>query len=203
MILITFGYDNVLNEFNFVYLIENISNILLIFKYMLKKLLIVPGLILILIQFIRPERNLSNDLTYDISTRYPLSGEVLDILKGSCYDCHSNKTEYPWYSYIQPVSWWINDHVIAGIRHLNYSDFTKLPIANQVRKLEETIEQIDKNEMPLTSYTYLGLHKEANLTDDQKQLIIDWARAQIDMIKATYPADSLVVKRRQRVQSGN
>jgi len=169
---------------------------------MLKKILFVLGVGFIVVQLIRPDRNLSNDLTYGISTKYSVPGEVSDILKGSCYDCHSNKTEYPWYSYIQPVTWWINDHITNGKRHINYSNFTKLPIANQSRKLEQTIEQIDKNEMPLASYTYLGLHKEANLTDDQRKIIIDWARAQVDMLKATYPADSLVMKRRQRVQPG-
>jgi len=73
-------------------------------------------------------------------------------------------------------------------------------IINKNRKLEQTIEQIDKSDMPLASYTYLGLHKAANLSNDQRKIVIDWARAQIDLIKATYPADSLVLKRRQRVQ---
>jgi len=170
---------------------------------MLKKILIVLGAVFIVIQFIRPDRNLSNDLTYVISTKYSVPSEVINILNGSCYDCHSNKTEYPWYSYIQPVTWWINNHITDGKRHINYSNFTNLPIANQNRKLEETIEQIDKHEMPLSSYTYLGLHKVASLTDDQRKIIIDWARTQMDMLKATYPADSLVIKRRQRVQPGN
>ena len=170
---------------------------------MLKKVLIALGLILLIIQFIRPSRNISNDLTYDISTRYTIPGEVGDILKVACYDCHSNKTEYPWYSYIQPVTWWLNNHIVAGKGHMNYSNLTSLPVANQYRKLEETIDQVDKKEMPLASYTYLGLHKDANLTDDQRTIIIDWARAQLDMLKATYPADSLVMKRRQRVLPEN
>lgn len=170
---------------------------------MWKKTLIVLGVLLILLQFIRQPRNLSNDLSNDLSVKYSVPGEVSDILKESCYDCHSNKTDYPWYSYIQPATWWINKHITDGKRHLNYSTFTKLPIANQNRKLEQTIEQIDKNEMPLASYTYLGLHKGANLSVDQRKIVIDWARAQMDIIKANYPADSLVVKRRPRVQQGN
>ena len=86
---------------------------------------------------------------------------------------------------------------------MNYSNFTKVPIANQNRKFEETIDQIDKKDMPISSYTYLGMHKEADLTDVQRNLIIEWTRAQMDMLKATYPADSLVVKRRQRPPAGN
>ena len=169
----------------------------------MKKVLFVLGVLFILIQFIRPSRNLSDDLTYDISTKYSMSGEVSDILKGACYDCHSNNTDYPWYSYIQPVGWWLNNHITTGKRHLDYSTFTKLPVANQSRKLEETIDQVEKKYMPLASYTYLGLHKKANLSDDQRKIISEWARTQVDMLKATYPADSLVLKRRPRVQPGN
>lgn len=170
---------------------------------MLKKLLIVLVVAFVALQFFRPGRNRSNDLKNDISTKYSVPGNVADILKTACYDCHSNKTGYPWYSYIQPVTWWINDHVTNGKRHLNYSTFTKLPVASQNRKFEQTIDQIDKNEMPLASYTYLGMHKEANLTEDQKKIVSDWARAQMDLLKATYPADSLVMKRRQRAQPKN
>ena len=170
---------------------------------MLKKILIGLGVGFLIIQFIRPDKNISDDLTYDISTKYSVPGEVADILKEACYDCHSNKTEYRWYTYIQPVTWWIDDHIIDGKRHLNYSNFTNLPIARQNRKLEETIAEIEKNGMPLESYTYLGLHKEAILTDNQKEIIIDWARAQMDMLKSTYPADSLVMRRRQRAQPQN
>jgi hypothetical protein len=170
---------------------------------MLKKIIILLGIVLLVIQFFRPDRNLSDDLTFDISKRYSIPGEVLDILKKSCYDCHSNKSEYPWYSNIQPVAWWMNNHISEGKRHLNFSSFTNQPIANQNRKLEETIAQIENNEMPLASYTYLGLHKEANLTDGQREIIIDWLRAQTDMLKDTYPADSLVMRRRERVQPVN
>jgi Haem-binding domain len=170
---------------------------------MLKKTLIVLGILFALLQFIRPPRNLTNDMTFDITTKYNMPVEVSDILKGACYDCHSNKTEYPWYSYIQPVALWLNNHIKGGKGHLNYSNFARLPVANQNRKFEQTIEQVDKKEMPLESYTYLGLHKKANLSDNQRKIIIDWARAQMDTLKATYPADSLVVKRRQRVKQKN
>lgn len=56
---------------------------------------------------------------------------------------------------------------------------------------------VEKKEMPLHEYTYLGLHPEAVLTDGQRQRIVDWARNQMNFLKATYPADSLVLKRRK------
>jgi hypothetical protein len=50
--------------------------------------------------------------------------------------------------------------------------------------------------MPLASYTYLGLHPEAKLSDEQRQTLIRWAKAQMDTLKANYPADSLKMKPR-------
>ncbi len=163
---------------------------------MLKKILIGLGAVLLLIQFIRPEKNESNDLTYDISKKYPVSEELDQLLKVACNDCHSNKTEYPWYANVQPVAWWLNDHVKDGKRHLNFSTFTKLPIAVQNHKLEETIEMVEKKEMPLSSYTNFGLHAEANLSEEQRAMVIDWAKAQMNYLKENYPADSLIMKRR-------
>ncbi len=167
---------------------------------MKNKILLGIVIVLGLIQFIRPERNLSDDQTYSISTKYAVTDEVNGILKVACNDCHSNKTEYPWYANIQPVASWLAHHVEEGKDELNFSTFTKLPIAVQNHKLKETIEQVEEGEMPLPSYTYLGLHKEANLTEDQKKVLIDWAKAQMDTLKANYPADSLVLKRRKKVE---
>lgn len=163
---------------------------------MIKKILIVLVIAFIAIQFFQPEKNDSNDLTYDIATAYQVPEDVNHLLKVSCNDCHSNKTEYPWYANVQPVAWWLNDHVLDGKKHLNFSTFTKLPIAVQNHKLEETIEMVEKKEMPLESYTNFGLHAEANLTDAQRDLIMDWAKEQMTYLKNTYPADSLVMKRR-------
>lgn len=163
---------------------------------MLKKILIGLLVVLVLIQFIKPEQNVSDDNTYHISTKYAVPADVENILKVACNDCHTNKTEYPWYSNIQPIAWFLDHHVVDGKRHYNLSTYTKLPIAVQNHKFEETIEMVKEKEMPLESYTYFGLHKEANLTDAQRETLINWAQAQMDTLKANYPADSLVMKRR-------
>ncbi len=165
---------------------------------MLKKTLLGLFAIIVIMQFIRPDKNVSNNETYNIATKYSVSLELNQILKASCIDCHSNKTEYPWYSNIQPVAWWLDHHITDGKRSLNFSEFTKLPIAIQNHKFEETIEMIEEHKMPLASYTYLGLHKGANLTDKQRKIIVNWAKAQMDTLKANYPADSLVMKRKPR-----
>ncbi len=160
-----------------------------------KRILLGLLTVLVVIQFIRPEKNLSDDRTYDISTKYEVAS-VNNLLQNACNDCHSNKTEYPWYAEIQPVAWWLSGHVNDGKRHLNFSEFTKRPIAWQNHKLEETIEEVEEGEMPLPSYTWLGLHPHAKLTDEETQAIVSWAKSQMAMLKETYPADSLVMKRR-------
>lgn len=162
---------------------------------MIKKILIGLLAVFIIIQFFQPEKNNSDVQTNHMSGKYVISGEVQTILKNACNDCHSNKTEYPWYASIQPVGWWLADHVDEGKSHLNFSEFTSRKIAYQNHKFEEMIEEVDEGKMPLPSYTNFGLHPEANLTAEQRQVLVDWAKEQMAMLKATYPADSLVLRR--------
>lgn len=168
---------------------------------MILKILLGLAVLLLLAQFIRPERNESDDRTYDISTKYTVPSEVNNVLKVACNDCHSNKTTYPWYANVQPAAWWLSDHVNEGKSELNFSQFTKRPLAIQYHKFEEIVKEVDEKEMPLKEYTYLGMHPDANLTDTQRELIISWARGQMAIMKATYPADSL--KRKPRNPTPN
>ena len=163
---------------------------------MLKKILIGLLALLIIIQFFKPERNLSDDNTASISTKYALPDSVETILRKACYDCHSNKTVYPWYANVQPVAWWLNDHIKEGKRHLNYSSFTTRPLAIQFHKFEETVDEVEEGEMPLESYTWLGVHPDADLTASEREIVVSWAKAQMDTLKQNYPPDSLVRKRR-------
>lgn len=163
---------------------------------MMKKISIAILVILIAIQFIPYEKNTSDDQTYAISKSYSVPDNIQTIFKNACNDCHSNSTVYPWYSNIEPVGYWLNDHIVDGKRHLNFSEFTKLPLAVQNHKLEETIEMVEKGEMPLEDYTNFGLHSEANLIPAQREEIISWAKDQMAMLAATYPVDSLVMKKR-------
>ena len=164
---------------------------------MWKKIAIALAIILIVIQFIRQEKNISGNETFAIQTKYNLPNDVENILQVSCYDCHSNTTKYPWYSNVQPAAWFLADHVNDGKKHLNFSEFTNMPLFVQNHKLEETKEMVEEKEMPLSSYTYFGLHPEANLTDAQRQKIIDWADSQMNYLKQTYPADSLAFPKRE------
>lgn len=163
---------------------------------MLKKILISLLAILVIIQFFRPAKNTGSDTANAITTKYPVPENIRVILDKACNDCHSNNTRYPWYSNVQPIAWWMADHVNDGKRELNFSEFTKRKLAVQNHKLEEIIETVKEHEMPLPSYTWLGMHPEANLSDDERLAISDWAAAQMDTLKNRWPADSLIMKRR-------
>lgn len=163
---------------------------------MIKKISLGLLVLLVLIQFIPAEKNESNDTEFDITKSYNVPDNVATIMKGACNDCHTNLTKYPWYSNIQPVKFMLADHVNEGKEHFNLSTFTKLPLAVQNHKLEEVVEMVEEKEMPLASYTYLGLHPEAKLTDADRKVLVDWAKEQMAMLAATYPADSLKMKPR-------
>lgn len=160
-------------------------------KKILKRTFQILLVVLIIIQFIRPEKNIAEGISNnDISKLYPMPENVQAILKTSCYDCHSNNTVYPWYSKIQPVAWWLNNHILEGKRELNFSEFASYRIGRQYRKLNEINEQVKEGEMPLDSY--LWIHKDAKLDEQQKLTLANWVTSVRDSIKAKYPEDSLV-----------
>ena len=152
-------------------------------------------IVLVVIQFFHPERNESNIVTYDISTKYPVSDTVKALLKASCYDCHSNHTEYPWYNNIQPVAWWLGHHIDEGKRELNFNTFSSYRIGRQYHKLEKIAKEVNEGEMPINSYTLI--HRYAKLDEGQRKLVSDWANSIHDSIKASYPADSLKMPQRK------
>jgi hypothetical protein len=160
-----------------------------------KRILLILLIIFIVMQAFRPAKNISNDTTKDISKSYIVPENVQQILAKACNDCHSNHTRYPWYAEIQPVGWWLADHVKDGKKELNFNEFDKYRIARQYKKLEECMEQIKESKMPLPSYTII--HKDAILTDAEKQILYNWCEILRDSIKVTYPADSLVIKRKK------
>lgn len=126
-------------------------------------------------QFYRPEKNQAQgDHTAQFVTETNPPHEVKIILEQTCYDCHSNNTEYPWYNNIAPVSYWLADHVKDGKKHLNFSDWESYSVKKKDHKLEEVIEMVEAGEMPLNEYTWT--HDEAKLTEEQRNDIITWVK---------------------------
>ena len=140
---------------------------------------------IIVLQFIQPQHNNGPELTpTDITHVVPVPDDVMAILKTSCYDCHSNHTNYPWYSRITPVNWWLNFHITEGKRELNFSDFANYSYKKKSLMLDETAKEVDKLMMPLPSY--LWVHKDAKLDDAHRKLLIDWTKnAKLELMKVT------------------
>jgi len=139
----------------------------------LRILLIFLGILLI-IQVFRPTKNIHpGPQPNAIATKYNVPQNVQVILQKACLDCHSNNTRYPWYNNIQPVAWFLNNHVVEGKQKLNFDEFTTYTIKKQKKKLDETAEMVKEDHMPLSSY--LWIHKDAKLTADEKNTLVAWA----------------------------
>lgn len=142
-------------------------------KSSIKNAAVAVALALIILQFFGTEKNNSTSPSENaINKHYHVPPKIQGLLKTSCYDCHSNNTAYPWYSNIQPIKWWLASHINDGKRHLNFDEFNTYPAKKKLHKLDEVIETINNNEMPLSSYTLI--HGNAKLSDMDKKEIEAW-----------------------------
>lgn len=141
----------------------------------MKKVLFAILAVFILIQFIRPAKNDSKNETNAISTVMEIPVEVNKMIQTSCADCHSNSTKYPWYNEIAPASWYLAQHVKEGKEHLNFSEWTTYNKDQKEHLLKDLKEVLNEREMPLKSY--LLIHKNAKLTENQYQILYDWVNS--------------------------
>lgn len=140
------------------------------------KIIISLIVFLVAIQFIKIDRAVPEDFQdYDFMVYNNVSTEMSTLIKTSCYDCHSYETKYPWYSQIAPVSWYLKQHINEGREHLNFSDWKYLSEEKRAHKIEECIELINEEEMPLGSY--LIIHKEAKLSGEQREKMVDFFKS--------------------------
>jgi hypothetical protein len=152
---------------------------------MIKRIIITLVIALIVIQAIKPEKNEGEIYTDShIAKAVSLPSEVNTLLVNACYDCHSNHTTYPWYSNIQPLAWWLNNHVQEGKDELNFSAFKEYSPKRQKHKLDEIAEMVREKEMPLFSYTLA--HSSARLNPDEIELLAMWAlHSKDELVAAT------------------
>lgn len=108
----------------------------------------------------------------DFVKTYKVPEQVIQILHTSCYNCHSNDTNYPWYSRVQPLSWFLQYHIIKGKEELNFSEFGFYSGRKQKSKLSSIIKQVNDNKMPLPSYVFI--HRDARLPLEQKEVLIEY-----------------------------
>lgn len=127
------------------------------------------------LQFVPRTYNQNDEIPpTDINNSMDVTEDVRQVLKTSCYDCHSNNTNYPWYHRIQPVAMFMEGHTTDGKEELNFSEFGDYSKRQQESKLKSIISQIRSDEMPLPSYTYI--HWDAKLSDEQKKMLEDWIK---------------------------
>lgn len=126
------------------------------------------------VQFIRPARvNPPVAPARSIESHVTVTPEVAGILERSCNDCHSNRTEWPWYSNVAPISWFVIDHVNHGRRHLNFSEWARLDDMEAGEMLEEVCRESKAGAMPLDSYTLI--HRHARLSTADVKTLCDWS----------------------------
>jgi hypothetical protein len=150
-------------------------------KFIVKSLVGLIFIAIAVIQFIRP--NLSNPPVTEskrIEHSIEIPSDVQAILNRSCKDCHSNETIYPWYSNVQPIGWFVTDHVEEGRRELNFSEWGGYSDSRKRRKLKQICEQAESGEMPLPSY--LIMHPNAKLSVNDVKILCEWTEKEIQRI---------------------
>lgn len=142
-------------------------------KNIIKYSLITLVIIFIGIQFISPAKNLGNAAGPNDITHYvPVPDNVKAILQRSCYDCHSNHTNYPWYVHINPIALLMSKHVTEGKEDLNFSDLSKFNERRLKHKLSSLADQVEQHEMPIGSY--ILIHRNAKLSNVEIKILKDW-----------------------------
>jgi hypothetical protein len=147
------------------------------------KFLVIAVVVLFLgLQFVRPARtNPAVDPAQTIEAHTQTTPQAKDILDRACSDCHSNRTEWPWYTNVAPLSWWITNHVNEGRQRLNLSEWAKLDKDRQSKKLQQICDEVTDGGMPLSSY--LPMHPKAKLSEQDKKTLCDWTAAERARLK--------------------
>lgn len=144
----------------------------------LKRILVFVLFLFIAIQLYQPSFNVDKGeaVTKDFTRLYTMPAEVQTLFRNSCYDCHSNNTDYVWYDYIQPARTLVESHIKEAKNDLNFSEWETYSNRKQERLLNSIKEQIVNRKMPLSSYTLM--HRKAKLSDDEIKMITHWLNAQ-------------------------
>jgi hypothetical protein len=147
----------------------------------LRWLVVIFACLFVLAQFSRPARtNPVVDQSLALEARMQASPLVSAIIERSCSDCHSNKTRWPWYSNVAPVSWLVADDVNEGRRNLNFSEWGRYTKRDTDGLLKQICQEVKAGAMPLSFYT--PLHPGSKLSDEDKGILCDWANAELQRL---------------------
>ena len=142
---------------------------------MVKRLIVAALVVFLVLQFVGPARtNPAVDPNKAVTKRVAVPADVKTLLDRGCWNCHSNQTVWPAYSYVAPVSWNVISHVNDGRGSLNFSEWPEGP-EEAADLLDAVCDEVKKGTMPMPQYTWL--HPEAKLTDAERKRLCDWANA--------------------------
>ncbi len=146
-------------------------------------ILIIIIILFIAIQFVRPERN-----SETVINRNELFAQLTDVptvvrtsMLSACYNCHSNRTNYPWYASVAPVSWMISNNIKSAKKKVNFSEWHVLSADKQHHNLMEIVEVLEEGSMPPTPYKLM--HPPGNLNDVERGVIVEWVKSYSERIK--------------------
>ncbi|CAN5337835.1 hypothetical protein BH20ACI2_BH20ACI2_19020 [soil metagenome] len=142
-------------------------------RKILKSTALVAAVVLVVLQFFGLNRKpppITETGTLEAAVHVP--ADISLLMGRSCNDCHSHKTVYPWYAYVQPFGWFLHDHIEQGRENLNFSIFNTYSPEKKAKKLEEICEEVEAGSMPLPSY--LWIHRDAALSASEKKALCDW-----------------------------
>ena len=135
----------------------------------------------ILMQFYPCDKPMfTNKNPNDLLQNSNVSENVATMLKSACYDCHSNESNFPWYSNIAPTKWLVYNHISEGREELNFSEWTHLDKDAKADLLDDISSVVLDEEMPLKGYTLL--HSEANLSEENRETIATWADEMLESL---------------------
>ncbi len=126
--------------------------------------------VLLVAQLFQPDRTMpAIDTANDLLVMTNAPDDIRQLVVGACYDCHSDRPTYPWYAYVTPVNFWLQDHINEGRETVNFSRWDQFAGDEEA---SEAGEKIAEGEMPLESYVWI--HSEADFTDAQREQLVTW-----------------------------
>ncbi|SRR6266571_5384475 len=158
----------------------------MILRTKLKWPAIVIAVILIGLQFTTPRH--TNPFFNEAQTLQGVTvvpPNVSSLFARSCYDCHSNQTNWRWYTYVAPVSWLTVGHVNKGRAELNFSEWGSYRTRMKETRLNAICDQCRRGTMPLVSYAFV--HREVILSPDEVKMICEWTERERKQLEETRP----------------
>jgi hypothetical protein len=137
--------------------------------------------LVVVAQLFRPQlTNPQSDAAVSVKNYKGISPQVAATIERACFDCHSNETRWPWYSYVTPINYLIASDVSRGRRHMNFSEWGNYSPGRVKSVLDNIYDQVYNHEMPLAQYKWM--HPRARLTDAEVKMICDWSSGEEDRL---------------------